>query len=218
MATEYLFSFGFNADISLLEDIFMLIPIYYFDDEKYFAYEGKAQKVGDDILMPDDATQVAPDAEKLATHFAKWNEGSKKWTYEAKPTTAADFIGKQISHKSQSAHDIEMRQLLQALVNADSAHFRVIRGSEEEGLWWCVEAIPEKTQDEKDLEQAKADEQKALAYLRSTDYVAVKIAEGVATTEEYSEVLKKRAEAREEVNALRASQQELAAKIAEAKA
>lgn len=197
----------------------MLIPIYYFDSEKYFAYEGQAQKLKDDsILMPDDATQVAPDAEKLATHFAKWNEEAKKWDYEAKPTTAADFVGKHISHKSQSAHNIELRQLLQSLVNADSTHFRVIRGSEEEGLWWGVEAIPEKTQDEKDLDQAKVDEQKALAYLRSTDYVVVKLAEGVATKEEYDEVLQKRAEAREEVNALRASQEALTAKIAEAKA
>lgn len=195
-----------------------MIPIYYFDDEKYFAYEGKAQKVGDDILMPENATQLPPDAQKLVTHFAKFDEKAKKWIYEQKPTSAADFVGKQVSHKSQSAHNIELRQLLQSLVNADSTHFRVTRGSEEEGLWWGVEAIPEKTQDEKDLEQAKADEQKALAYLRSTDYVAVKIAEGVATTEEYSDVLKKRAEAREEVNALRASQQELTAKIAEAKA
>lgn len=196
----------------------MLVPIFYFDDEKYFAYEGKAQKVGNDILMPGNATQVAPDAEKLAKHFAKWDEEASEWTYEAKPTAAANFIGKHVSHKSQSAYNIEMRQLLQTLVNADSAHFRVIRGSEEEGLWWSVEAIPEKTQDEKDLEQAKADEQKALAYLRSTDYVAVKLAEGVATKEEYAEVLQKRAEAREEVNALRASQQELTAKIAEGKA
>ena len=195
-----------------------MIPIYYFDDENYFAYEGKAQKVGDDILMPENATQVAPDAEKLATHFAKWNEEAKKWDYEAKPTTAADFVGLQISHKSQTPHNQELRQLVQSLVNEDPKHFRVIRGSEEEGLWWGVEEVPEKTQDEKDLEQAKADEQAALAYLRSTDYVAVKIAEGVATTEEYSEVLQKRAEKREEVNALRATQEALAAKIAEAKA
>lgn len=195
-----------------------MVPIFYFDDEKYFAYEGKAQKVGDDILMPDNAVQVAPESGKLAANFAKWNDEAKKWEYEAKPTTAADLVGKKISHKSQSAHDIEMRQLLQSLVNADSTHFRVIRGSEEEGLWWGVEAIPEKTQDEKDLEQAKADEQKALSYLRSTDYVAVKIAEGVATSEEYSEVLQKRAEAREAVNALRASQESLTAKIAKANA
>lgn len=195
-----------------------MIPIYYFDDEKYFAYEGKAQKVGEDILMPDNATQAAPDTEKLATHFAKWSSEAEKWTYEAKPTTAADLVGKQISHKSQSVHDIEMRQLLQSLVNADSVHFKVIRGSEDEGLWWGVEAVPEKTQDEKDLEQARADEQKALAYLRSTDYVAVKLAEGVATKEEYAEVLQKRVEAREEVNSLRASQENLMAKIAEVKA
>lgn len=126
-----------------------MIPIYYFDDENYFAYEGQAQKLKDgSILMPDDATQVAPDAEKLAAHFAKWNDAAKKWEYEAKPTTAADFVGKQISHKSQSPRNIELRQLLQSLVNADSSTYRVIRGSEEEGLWWGVEKIPEQTLEE----------------------------------------------------------------------
>lgn len=125
-----------------------MVPIFYFDDEKYFAYEGKAQKVGNDILMPDNAVQVAPESGKLAANFAKWNDEAKKWEYEAKPTRAADFVGKHISHKSQSAHDIEMRQLLQALVSADSATYRVIRGSEEEGLWWGVEKIPEQTLEE----------------------------------------------------------------------
>ena len=170
------------------------------------------------ILMPPNATQKEPQENLLKDNFAHWNEEKKDWDYIAKPKTAADFVGLQISHKSQTPHNQELRQLVQSLVNEDPEHFRVIRGSEEEGLWWGVEEVPEKTQDEKDLEQAKADEQKALAYLRSTDYVAVKIAEGVATTEEYSEVLQKRAEAREEVNALRASQEALTAKIAEAKA
>lgn len=196
----------------------MLIPIYYFDDENYFAYEGKAQKVGDDILMPDDATQVAPDAEKLATHFAKWNEEAKKWDYEAKPTTAADFVGLQISHKSQTPHNQELRQLVQSLVNEDPEHFRVIRGSEDEGLWWGVEEIPEKTQDEKDLEAAKQEEQELQSFLNSTDYVAAKLAEGVATKEEYADVLQQRSEARERINALRASQETLTAKINEAQA
>lgn len=196
----------------------MLIPIYYFDDEKYFACEGKAQKIGDDILMPENATQISPDSEKLMSHFAKFDEETKKWEYEAKPISAADLLDKRVSHKSQSPRNIELRQLLQSLVNADPSHFKVIRGSEAEGLWWGVEKIPGKSQDEKDLEQAKADEQAALSYLRSTDYVAVKIAEGVATKEEYEEILQKRAEKREEVNALRASQESLTAKIAEAKA
>lgn len=195
----------------------MLIPIFYFDDEDFFAYEGKAQKIGNDVLMPENATQKSPDMSLLQEKFAKWNKESQSWDYIEKPKTAKDFLGVQVSHKSQTPHNQELRQLVQTLVNEDPEHFRVIRGSEEEGLWWGVEEIPEKTQDEKDLEQAKANEQKALSYLRSTDYVAVKIAEGVATKEEYADVLEKRAAAREEINALRASQDVLAAKIEEAK-
>lgn len=195
----------------------MLIPIFYFDEENFFAYEGKAQKIGNDVLMPENATQKSPDMSLLQEKFAKWNEESQNWDYIEKPKTAKDFLGVQVSHKSQTPHNQELRQLVQSLVNEDPEHFRVIRGSEDEGLWWGVEEIPEKTQDEKDLEQAKSDEQKALSYLRSTDYVAVKIAEGVATKEEYADVLEKRAQAREEINVLRASQDVLAAKIEEAK-
>ena len=196
----------------------MLVPIFYFDNDGFFAYEGKAQQTkGGSVLMPQNATQVAPDQKKLSDHFAHWNEDGKQWEYFKKPATAADFVGIKVSHKSQTVHDQELRQIIQD-VTKDSTDYRLVRGSEEEGLWWGVEKIPEKTQDEKDLEKAKADEQTALAYLRSTDYVAVKIAEGVATTEEYAEVLQKRAKAREEVNALRASQETLIAKIEAEKA
>ena len=168
--------------------------------------------------MPDDATQTMPEAEKLATHFAKWNGEEKAWAYEAKPTSAADFVGLKISHKSQTEHDREMRKLLQDLVKADTEHYKVIRGTKEEGLWWGVEKIPEKTQDEKDLEEAKREEQELQSFLNSTDYVAAKLAEGVATKEEYADVLQQRAEARDRINALRASQETLTAKIQEAKA
>ena len=196
----------------------MLVPIFYFDNDGFFAYEGKAQQTkGGSVLMPQNATQVAPDQKKLSDHFAHWNEDGKQWEYFKKPATAADFVGIKVSHKSQTAHDQELRQIIQD-VTKDSTDYRLVRGSEEEGLWWGAEKIPEKSQDEKDLEQAKSDEQKALSYLRSTDYVAVKIAEGVATKEEYADVLEKRAAAREEINALRASQDVLAAKIKEAKA
>lgn len=195
----------------------MLVPIFYFDNDGFLAYEGKAQQTkGGSVLMPQNATQVAPDQKKLSDHFAHWNEDGKQWEYFKKPATAADFVGIKVSHKSQTAHDQELRQIIQD-VTKDSTDYRLVRGSEEEGLWWGVEKIPEKTQDEKDLEQAKANEQKALSYLRSTDYVAVKIAEGVATKEEYADVLEKRAAAREEINALRASQDVLAEKIEEAK-
>ena len=166
--------------------------------------------------MPKDATESKPDDEKLKDHFAKWDADSVAWNYEAKPTSAADFVGLQISHKSQTEHDREMRKLLQDLVKADSEHFKVIRGTKEEGLYWSVEAIPEKTQDEKDLEAAKQEEQELQSFLNSTDYVAAKLAEGVATKEEYADVLQQRAEARDRINALRATQETLTAKIAEA--
>lgn len=195
----------------------MLVPIFYFDQDGYFASAGRAQKLQDGtVLMPDDATQTMPEAEKLATHFAKWNREEKVWAYEAKPTSAADFVGLKISHKSQTEHDREMRKLLQELVKADSEHYKVIRGTKEKGLWWGVEKIPEKTQDEKDLEAAKQEEQELQSFLNSTDYVAAKLAEGVATKEEYADVLQQRAEARDRINALRATQETLTAKIAEA--
>lgn len=200
----------------------MLTPIFYFDNDGYFSRIGRAQKLEDgSILMPSNATQVKPDDEKLKDHFAKWNKDSGVWEYEAKPTSAADFVGVRVSHKSQTEHDRELRQLLQDLVKADSEHFKVIRGTKEEGLYWSVEAIPEKTQDEKDLETAKQEEQELLQKLRDTDYIAVKIAEGAVTEEEasrYEEIKAQRQEWRDQVNALRASQETLTAKIAEANA
>lgn len=126
-----------------------MTPIYYFDQDGYFSRIGRAQKLDDGtVLMPKDATESKPDDEKLKDHFAKWDADSVSWNYEAKPTSAADFVGLQISHKSQTEHDREMRKLLQDFVKADSEHYRVIRGSQEEGLWWGVEKIPEKTLDE----------------------------------------------------------------------
>lgn len=171
--------------------------------------------------MPKDATESKPDDEKLKDHFAKWDADSVAWNYEAKPTSAADFVGLQISHKSQTEHDREMRKLLQDFVKADSEHYKVIRGTKEEGLWWGVEKIPEKTQDEKDLEAVKQEEQELLQKLRDTDYIAVKIAEGAVTEEEaprYEEIKAQRQEWRDQVNALRVSQGTLTAKIAEANA
>lgn len=171
--------------------------------------------------MPKDATESKPDEEKLKDHFAKWDADSVAWNYEAKPTSAADFVGLQISHKSQTEHDREMRKLLQDFVKADSEHYKVIRGSKEQGLWWGVEKIPEKTQDELDLEAAERQEQELLQKLRDTDYVAIKIAEGAVAEDEqqrYEEIKAQRAEWRDQVNALRASQQTLTAKISEAKA
>lgn len=198
------------------EQIEAPIAYIYDDDGYYFMCKHKQQspRIKGKFLTPANSTEIKPEIPD--GYFAHWNGSA--WEYEKIPTTAEEFVGVQVSHKSQTVRNQLLRQLVQSLAAEDPEHYRVIRGTEDEGLWWSIERIPEKTQDEKDLEQAKAEEQAAIAYLRSTDYVAVKIAEGVATKEEYAEVLQKRAEKREEVNALRASQKSLTAKIAESKA
>lgn len=198
------------------EQIEAPIAYIYDDDGYYFMCKHKQQspRIKGKFLTPANSTEIKPEIPD--GYFAHWNGSA--WEYEKIPTTAEEFVGVQVSHKSQTVRNQLLRQLVQSLAAEDPEHYRVIRGTEDEGLWWSIERIPEKTQDEKDLEQAKSEEQAAIAYLRSTDYVAVKIAEGVATKEEYAEVLQKRAEKREEVNALRASQESLTAKIAKANA
>lgn len=192
--------------------------VYLFDEDGYFRYAKEAQRspnpeTPDKFLIPVRSTQIKPEIPD--GYEGKWD--GEKWNYFKLPTSAADFVGVKISHKSQTERNRLMRKLLQDFVKEDSEHYKVVRGSKEEGLWWGVEKIPEKTQDEKDLEAAKQEEQELQSFLNSTDYVAAKLAEGVATKEEYSDVLQQRAEARDRINVLRASQEALSAKIAEAK-
>lgn len=172
----------------------MLIPVFFWDKDKYFAFESVAQRTNDGHLaMPNDATLEKP--ELRPTHFAKWD--GHKWIYEAKPTKVEDFVGVKVSHVSQTPHDIELRAILQALVE-QAEGWRIVRGDESEGLWWSVEKIPEKT--EAEIKKERISELKGK--LSSTDYVATKIAEGAATREEYAQVLADRQSWRDEINQL----------------
>jgi hypothetical protein len=68
------------------------------------------------------------------------------------------------------------------------------------GDWYLTGYAPEKPASviaEEEIEELKA-------YLTSTDYVAIKIAEGEATADEYAEVLAKRKESRARINKLEA--------------
>lgn len=96
--------------------------------------------------MPPNCTEVAPAFEE-GNHY-RWNEENKEWEAVPIPKSAAEFIGVQVSHKSQTLRDQELRSLLQKYVSEDPDHYRVIRGTEEEGLWWSIEKIPEKTLEE----------------------------------------------------------------------
>ena len=193
-----------------------MTKIFYFDADGYFQNIGWAQsdKKGK-LLMPPNATTIAPSLDDA--YFYKWDKEQNVWVAEKKPTDASELVDQVVDHKSQTPHMIELRKILENLTK-DNPRYRDERGTKEEGYHHKVVYIPEPTQDEKDLEAAEQEEQELLQKLRDTDYIAIKIAEGVATKEEYADVLQQRAEARDRINALRASQESLTAKIAEAKA
>lgn len=177
--------------------------VYRYDDNGYLVGDTIVQKhpvKKDTWMIPDDCTDLAPDNEKLETHFARFKDG--QWTYEEIPQDAGFFIGQKVSHKSQKLHDQVLRALLQKLVEEKPETYRVIRGPEDEGLWWSVEMIPEKSEKEKALEEKQTQIAVLKSKLNSTDYVAAKIAEGAATREEYADVLTDRQTWRDEINTL----------------
>ena len=149
-----------------------------------------------DPLLPDDvAIAGAPcDDPVTADSFYKWD--GEAWQAESKPKTCAECVALgPISHQKQTARCNLLRSLYQSLVEQDAEHFRITRG---DNMEWAVEAIPEKTEEEKAT--ARIGELKAK--LSETDYVAAKIAEGAATREEYAAVLADRQAWRDEINQL----------------
>ena len=101
------------------------------------------------VFPPDRTTQTAlPEDADLEKNFYKWDGAA--WVAEAKPTKVEDLLGIVVSHKSQTAHDEEMRQLIQKLGTADG--YRIVRG-EGDDMTWMVEKIPE---EEIALQEAEA--------------------------------------------------------------
>lgn len=188
-----------------------MVSIYYWDEDGYFDYDGITMynpMQPDTLLIPDNATTKAPALDPA--YFYKWDAEAGEWVAEPKPTKPEDFIGTQISHLSQTPRNQELRAILSELVdnNPNFVHTRA-----EDGSWHFVEAVPEKTEDEKALEAAEQEERELLQRLAETDYVAAKIAEGAATPEEYSQVLEQRQAWRDRINELRALQVTLTANI-----
>lgn len=139
--------------------------VYCFDEDGYFVCSRTAQpspRIQGKFLIPRQSTTVAPDIPE--GFFGKWD--GAEWINEKIPASAQDFVGVIVSHKSQTARNQLLRQLLQKFVEEDSEHYRVIRGPEDEGLWWAVEAIPEPTEEEiaqQQLSQAKAERAAAVS-------------------------------------------------------
>lgn len=105
------------------------------------------------------------------------------------------MTGKTISKQSLDNQDfVDQYTLISAWCNANNATIA------DRGEYYEVVDIPPPTT----AELINAELAELQAYLASTDYIAVKIAEGAATREEYAGELARRQEARERINELRA--------------
>ena len=105
------------------------------------------------VFPPDRTTQTAlPEDADLEKYFYKWD--GTAWVAEAKPTKVEDLLGIVVSHKTTTAHDEEMRQLIQTLGTADG--YRIVRG-EGDDLTWSVEKIPEEEIAAQEAEAAISD-------------------------------------------------------------
>lgn len=171
------------------------------DEDGYFCGSCTCMNdpVSGDPMLPDNVVNAAF-PEEDDKHYYKWD--GTAWKAEAKPTTCAECVTLgAVSHQSQTARCAELRQLYQSLVEADSEHFKISRG---EDLEWIVEAIPEKTAEEKAAEEKAQRISELKQKLSETDYIAAKIAEGAATKEEYADLLAQRQAWRDEINELEA--------------
>lgn len=115
------------------------LELYAFDEDGYF--EGPILfQVMEGVFPPDRTTQTAlPEDADLEKNFYKWD--GQKWVAEAKPTKVEDLLGIVVSHKSQTAHDEEMRQLIQKLGTAEG--YRIVRGEGDDMTWEVVKISEE---------------------------------------------------------------------------
>lgn len=128
------------------------LELYAFDEDGYF--DGPILfQVMEGVFPPDRTTQTAlPEDADPDKNFYRWD--GEKWVAEAKPIKVEDLLGIVVSHKTTTAHDEEMRQIIQKLGTADG--YRIVRG-EGEDMTWMVEKIPEEEIAAQEAEAAISD-------------------------------------------------------------
>lgn len=130
---------------------------YCYDDQGYLAGTCLINKnIKGDWVVPKGATAEVPVFK--GGYWQKWN--GKKWVNEKIPTTCADAISKNLTCISNGSgkHNQEVKAVLEALVAADSEHYKTVVSDD---FVMSIEAIPEPTEEEKTLEREQANQNAA---------------------------------------------------------
>ena len=134
--------------------------LHKFDSTGYFAGQCTFQ-VLEGVFAPENTTETPlPEDADHNANFYKWD--GEVWQEVKKPTCAADLLGVVVSHESQTAHDQEMRALVQKLGNEDG--YRIQRGTDQS---WFVEEIPLPTVEELKATKLSELESSFLSYRES---------------------------------------------------
>lgn len=108
-----------------------------YDEAGYYTGQCVFQ-VLEGVYPPDRTSDVAlPDDADFVTNFYKFD--GEKWFAEKKPTCAADLVGVVVPHETQTAHDQEMRTLIQKFASEDGYRIR----DRSKDLSWEIEKIPQ---------------------------------------------------------------------------
>lgn len=101
------------------------------------------------------------------------NDVNSGWDEIPYPSSAAELVGVQISHKSRTAHDNKMRQILQQLVAAEPELYREKAINDENGnkVATTVEEIPQPTEAEKRAKKEAEVRAKRDYLISQTDYL-----------------------------------------------
>ena len=138
---------------------------YHFDAENLF-YDGEriVQVFDGEANYPKYVLGVRPALK--SGYWYKCKNGTS-WTAVKKPTTCAEAVESGLSAVANSPkeHDREVVALLQSLVSAESDKYRI--ATDAETLVMSVEAIPEPTEEEKEIERKKQEDEDRYKTLES---------------------------------------------------
>ena len=130
---------------------------YHYNSENLF-YDGEriVQVFDGEANFPKCVLGVKP---ALKSGYWYQCKNGTSWTAIKIPTTCEEAIKINLSAVANSpkGHDREVVALIQSLVNADSANYRI--KTDADTLEMSIEAIPEPTEEEKEIESKKAEEQ-----------------------------------------------------------